>query len=414
MLKIHVHNNTLNILYSVANVVFCRFEIVFELENVSSLTAMSSSNYHNNTKFRNCAENEGFWKELKASYNDRSNDPKINRLSSRFCTIYFWFTAITEIHVIVNYVIPTRFADYSDICQYYMKVACWFVFIQVVANWACLMCYDTSYKASADRPHARYGNHQAMQVSCTEPSKTDNMHRFPDKEYNSVDWNNVATGNGYTQDKSVKIDVDDGEILSSKKLDEESRILTRWWCTVCQHKSPPRAHHCVVCNKCILKRDHHCYMTGVCIGYYNQRYFVVLSGYTALASGIGLYFIVEHLYTTFATTASHSDYILPVTFYRWLVSGTVELHHLLMLCHVYTLWWSGLAGGGFFCWQLAIIATGKTTFEVRKEVRVRSTSSVAENFQSVFGHFWGLNFVLPAQILFRQTDDGSNWNMKPA
>lgn len=392
---------------------FNRFAIGLELEKVSSLITMFSSTYNNS---RNYAEN-GFWKELKASYKNRSHDPEINRLSSRTCTIYFWFTAITEIHVVINYVIPHRFADYSDICQYYMKVACWFVFIQIVANWACLMCYDTSYKASAERLYLTNGCHHARQLPSTEPSKNGNVHRFPDKECKSEllcsDWNNVATGSSYAQGESVKIDVEDNETLPNKKLDEY-RVLHWWWCTACQHKSPPRSHHCVVCNKCILKRDHHCYMTGVCIGYYNQRYFVVLSAYTALASVVGLYFIVEYLYMTFASTASYSDYILPLTFYRWLVSGTVELHHFFMLCHVYTLWWSGIAGGGFFCWQLAIIATGKTTYEVRKEVKVRCTSSVAENFRSVFGHFWGLNFVLPAQILFRQSDDGSNWNMKPA
>ncbi len=38
-----------------------------------------------------------------------------------------------------------------------------------------------------------------------------------------------------------------------------------------------------ICKRCILKRSHHCFLTNTCIGHRNQRYFLVLSFYLALA-----------------------------------------------------------------------------------------------------------------------------------
>jgi len=182
------------------------------------------------------------------------------------------------------------------------------------------------------------------------------------------------------------------------------------WCKSCQREQPPRCHHCVICNRCILKRDHHCYITGVCIGLTNQRHFVVMNFYIAVGSLFGLYFIAMYLGDNYASRAQLSDYILPVTVYRWAFgSGRIRTHHLLMTVHMYTLWWTGLAAVGFVIWHTAVISVGKTTHEVRTGARLRCTATVAENFRSVFGALWLLNFLFPAHIAFKQMSDGINW-----
>lgn len=182
-------------------------------------------------------------------------------------------------------------------------------------------------------------------------------------------------------------------------------------CKLCQSDQPPRCHHCIICRRCILKRDHHCYITGVCIGLTNQRHFVVMNFYIAVGSVVGLYFIAMYLSDNFVPRAQLSDYVLPVTLYQWASSGEgwIQTHHLLMIVHTYTLWWTGFAAVGFFVWHIAIISIGKTTHEVRTGAKLRCTATVAENFRSVFGALWLLNFVFPAHIAFKQMSDGIYW-----
>jgi len=130
--------------------------------------------------------------------------------------------------------------------------------------------------------------------------------------------------------------------------------------------------------------------------------------YIATGSVVGLYFIAMYLVDDFVPHAELPDYILPVTLYRW-ASGRIQTHHALMIIHTYTLWWSGFAAAGFFVWHVSIISVGKTTHEVRTGAKLRCTSTVAENFRSVFGAVWLLNFVFPAHIAFQQMSDGINW-----
>ena len=86
-----------------------------------------------------------------------------------------------------------------------------------------------------------------------------------------------------------------------------------------------------------------------------------------------------------------------------------------MISHMYTAWWIGTSSLMFFVWHIGITTYGITSHEFLKAVKVRSTSSLTENFRSVFGPMWLFNFVLPAQIVFKQHGDGVNWtNLKPA
>ena len=212
------------------------------------------------------------------------------------------------------------------------------------------------------------------------------------------------------QQQECKKFKDDGSIEFGKLTDVNDSPIPWRWCNSCQHTQPPRCHHCVICRRCILKRDHHCYMTGVCIGLTNQRHFVVMNFYISIASVFGFYLIAMYLADNFVSHAELSDYVLPVAMYRWAFRGSwIQTHHMLMIIHMYTLWWTGLAAVGFFIWHIAVISVGKTTHEVRTGAKLRCTATVAKNFRSVFGVLWLLNFVFPAHIAFKQMSDGIHW-----
>ena len=103
----------------------------------------------------------------------------------------------------------------------------------------------------------------------------------------------------------LEADSTDDRRRAKSAADVESSLC--WgWCDLCGHEQPPRCHHCVVCRRCILKRDHHCYFTGVCIGLTNQRHFIVMNLYIAVASVLGLFYIGKYLAGNFDPLAKFS------------------------------------------------------------------------------------------------------------
>ncbi|ESO83216.1 hypothetical protein LOTGIDRAFT_133861 [Lottia gigantea] len=177
----------------------------------------------------------------------------------------------------------------------------------------------------------------------------------------------------------------------------------------CNLQVPPRAHHCNICQSCILKRHHHCYLVGKCIGFKNQRYFIVLAFYSVIVSFWGLYLTVVYLRDKWWHTATWSDAILPMTILRCLF-GNITAHVTILVFHCYMWAMFGPIAMVYFISQILLIFKGLTLYELAKNVPVRNTASVSKNFQSVFGDFWALNFIIPAQILFRQKEDGCSWN----
>lgn len=180
------------------------------------------------------------------------------------------------------------------------------------------------------------------------------------------------------------------------------------YCPVCQHDSPPRSHHCKVCKRCTLKRDHHCFIVGSCIGYYNQRFFVVFCAYLGVFSFFCLYISTHYLSQQFYHTSTWTDYLLPITFLKFMC-GYLDLHVFLMIVQWYVFPWVCPMCVSFTFIQFVCILTGKTIHECLKTDSSIVTTSVRNNFHSVFGDFWVLHFIFPVGVWFRLDGDGTQW-----
>ena len=288
---------------------------------------------------------------------------------------FIWFMAINVLYTSSKYTIPYYFGEVwglGDMGLYWCKVPLVWGIIQVLANWLCLRAYDSRYRVSEDRPNL---NKSLWDIHPLERAKKD-----------------------------------DDAFLDNSRGRRDPRRLPWGLCHVCHMDQPPRSHHCKICNGCILKRDHHCFLVGTCIGHYNQRYFVVFTFYTALYSYVLLF--LTHIYMTdnFWPNVGYMDYLLPWTIMRAVIGGAYEFKFVLMMCHYYVLVWCAPMCTSFFIFQMIIIPTGKTRREFVNQECVR-TMSMSENYRSVFGEFWVVNFILPAVILFRQPSDGTEWNV---
>ncbi|XP_069106180.1 palmitoyltransferase ZDHHC15-like isoform X1 [Argopecten irradians] len=318
--------------------------------------------------------------KLRAHYNDRQADRRHKNAAKTTMRCLMTIQAPTQLFMFHYYIIPYLFDGYDAWTQYYLKVIVTYMAIQGYSNFLCTILYDTSIPKTKDRPdlpglNQRWENppdhfvsiHTSGQNGCAVPIQSQN------DEVSGFEWK---------------------------------------YCDICQIYRPPRAHHCDTCQACILKRDHHCFMVGNCIGFKNQRYFVVLTFYAVLVGLIGGYFQYQYLSQYYYPISySWTDFIPLVATYRWLF-GTVEtisFHVCIMIYQVYLEILFGLFGFLYFTSQIAIIAQGKTLYELAKSIPIRNLNSINDNFRSVFGDFWVLNFFFPMQIIFRQRDDGRTW-----
>ncbi|KAH8340379.1 hypothetical protein KR074_008120 [Drosophila pseudoananassae] len=71
-------------------------------------------------------------------------------------------------------------------------------------------------------------------------------------------------------------------------LEEEAHL--RRHCDICEILEPPRAWNCKNCNRGMLTLDQHCNITGNSIGYYNHKYFLWLTFFMSLGTGLVLVF----------------------------------------------------------------------------------------------------------------------------
>ena len=306
----------------------------------------------------------GLLEKLSAAYRESPYDPISSGYASLFSMTYFWFINISGLYLMLEHVIPEQYAHWEPMHRYYLKVGSCFLFCQISVNFVCVRFYDSFWIWTEDRPR-----HVAEQL---------------------------RENKRYARLNHCTIEVKDDTIGGPPK-----------YCRDCKQDKPYRTHHCFICKKCILKRDHHCFFTGTCIGHFNQRYFIVMNFYVAFSCAWGMFELCHFL----ANEPQNRDswhYFLPLTCYRWLV-GTVSFRDMLVMFHVYGLWWIGLTAICFFLWNFFIVLIGKTSYEVQHGIKVRSTASIPERLRSVFSDFWLANFLFPAVLIFRQQSDGICW-----
>lgn len=324
---------------------------------------------------------ESLMDKLRRHYYRKGSSPKTLRATNRLATSVYLFSIISGLYCDMFFIFPWCYESSPTLC-YYVKVGLFILFLELMANWLCIKCYNTAVQETKDRPDL---------------VKT----LWDDIPMESRVYHGSHNGRGYQNGSLPQT----GEFNTA-----EEEILSWKYCQKCMLDVPPRSHHCPDCRKCILKRDHHCYFVGVCIGYFNQRYFVIFSFYMGFASFVSLAHMWYYMYYNVPESWTWMDYIPPVSVYNWLFTDTCPLHLMLMVVLSYILWWTGFLGAGFFMLEMMSITKGLTTFEFKRSVRIRCTGSLRDNFRSVFGDFWAFSFVIPSQILFKQPGNGLHWD----
>jgi len=86
-------------------------------------------------------------------------------------------------------------------------------------------------------------------------------------------------------------------------LQETKRSGDRRHCKWCAKYKPDRCHHCRVCRQCILKMDHHCPWIYNCVGFNNHKYFFLVLLYSAIATNMIIWTMMESVSKSADATA---------------------------------------------------------------------------------------------------------------
>lgn len=103
------------------------------------------------------------------------------------------------------------------------------------------------------------------------------------------------------------------------------------------------------------------------------------------------------------------DCVLPYTMYRWWYFDAYETVDLVIFIVLHIITGAGgiLSGYGFY--EMVLVVTGKTSYEIEKKLRIKDTQTLGERIAEVFGKFWFINFILPGNLLMKQHGDGCSW-----
>ena len=286
------------------------------------------------------------------------------------------FQTTTQLYVLVSHILPYMFSDSGPWTLYFARVLCWFMVVNLFANWFLVILHDPSYTKTKDNPYIDFNrNDQPPDV-------------FRPLIQEAVD--NQQNG--------------------SAVYDMEVKDSLPWsFCKYCEMRVPPRTYHCKMCKKCIMKRDHHCIMIGNCVGFNNQRYFFMWLFYGLVYESFGFIVTYNYLFEVYSPIAdSWKDFIFIVSIWRW-IFGSTEGIFCLMIVQITIEFLFTIISLVYFGSQVKMTFSGITMFEVVKKVPIRNTNSYRQNARSVFGGFWYLNFFFPLTPVFRQLDDGIQW-----
>ncbi|XP_071161285.1 palmitoyltransferase ZDHHC22-like [Mytilus edulis] len=188
---------------------------------------------------------------------------------------------------------------------------------------------------------------------------------------------------------------------------------TGWYnCPNCQVDVPPRSFHCKYCNKCVLKRDHHCFFTNSCIGFYNERFFIIMCISLIWCNAFASFLQVTYLNQTIPLSLfGILNYFAPVAFFQMLF-GNMTFFQFFLTLHLFFTVGCFFSAIFFTYYHLFLICYGMTSFESTKKMNIYSHDTVLDNLRSVFGALrWiPLQFIFPFRV--DQIDDGVNWNIR--
>lgn len=151
------------------------------------------------------------------------------------------------------------------------------------------------------------------------------------------------------------------------------------------------------------------YVAGVCVGFNNQRNFVVFLFYSLVGSIYGIY-LLSHYLGQFYDVWSHEGWIfVPFVAFWQFIFGNFSLEHFLLMGQMYVCVGLSIVSGYFFLFQLAVVITGRTTYEATKCTKRYQGKGRLNNIRNVFGSYWLLQFILPIPTAL--PGDGAHWNI---
>lgn len=163
-------------------------------------------------------------------------------------------------------------------------------------------------------------------------------------------------------------------------------------CSVCKCLRPPRAWHCDTCEICVLKRDHHCRFIACCVGYFNHRYFMLLTFYVAISMCYIFYINCKYLSLVFTwNTTLVLKLICP---FGGLVLdyGSESVFVFFLVLNVL----NGIANGFLFIYHFNNLLRGRLVPETRSCSKYFIHDKGWKlNVIEVFGSRWYLTWISP-------------------
>ncbi|XP_045173592.2 palmitoyltransferase ZDHHC20-B-like [Mercenaria mercenaria] len=317
------------------------------------------------------------------------------------CCFVFGLTGIASVGII--FAIPYLYSNYSDNVKLCLRIFGFFVVFQLIVNWLCMKFVDTSYQPSRDG------------IMPDGISIGQNICRSSDSNHNDI--NNMRSRKDATS-LNMTVDETEGSLMyfatkipkTHDEPPERSPYPYFSWvpCIRCNRPRPPRCHHCPICDKCVLKRDHHCYFSGVCIGARNLRHFTVFVFWALMGALFASFHALPFYYYDIIPYTSYFDLFFPIAITR-AIFGYIDR---IFACYIVLGWLLLLfllTANTYLKIVVALINTGKTSFEMDFDINIKDTRSQEDKLKAVFGPHWKLNFLFPLHLIFESVDDAVRW-----
>ncbi|KAJ8322298.1 hypothetical protein KUTeg_000769 [Tegillarca granosa] len=93
--------------------------------------------------------------KLRIHYNQRQESGAAGKFATKLMYLLMAFQAPTQLYMTITYIIPVVFNEYDDWTQYCLKVVIWFLCLEGLANYFCVILYDTAFRKTKDRPNLK-------------------------------------------------------------------------------------------------------------------------------------------------------------------------------------------------------------------------------------------------------------------